>query len=61
VLELVFREHGLPRVIRSDNGAPFASLGAGGLSRLGGGGSSCGLHLDLHLPYPNRERTFPIE
>src|SRR6202040_1396092 len=25
----------LPRAIRSDNGAPFASLGAGGLSRLG--------------------------
>ena len=34
-LERVFREYGLPRVIRSDNGAPFASLGAGGLSRLG--------------------------
>jgi transposase InsO family protein len=34
-LERVFREYGLPRVIRSDNGAPFASVGAGGLSRLG--------------------------
>jgi putative transposase len=33
-LEQVFREHGLPRVIRSDNGAPFASVGAAGLSRL---------------------------
>lgn len=33
-LERVFREHGLPRAIRSDNGAPFASVGAGGLSRL---------------------------
>jgi putative transposase len=33
-LERVFREYGLPRTIRSDNGAPFASLGAGGLSRL---------------------------
>ncbi len=33
-LEVVFREFGLPRAIRSDNGAPFASLGAGGLSRL---------------------------
>jgi len=32
--ERLFREYGLPRVIRSDNGAPFASLGAGGLSRL---------------------------
>jgi len=33
-LERVFREYGLPWVLRSDNGAPFASLGAGGLSRL---------------------------
>ena len=33
-LEGVFRECWLPRAIRSDNGAPFASLGAGGLSRL---------------------------
>jgi putative transposase len=33
-LERVFREYGLPGAIRSDNGAPFASLGAGGLSRL---------------------------
>ena len=33
-LERVFKEYGLPRVMRSDNGAPFASLGAGGLSRL---------------------------
>ena len=33
-LEQVFRAYGLPRAIRSDNGAPFASLGAGGLSRL---------------------------
>jgi transposase InsO family protein len=29
-----FREHGLPRIIRSDNGTPFASTGIGGLSRL---------------------------
>ena len=32
--ELLFREFGLPLVIRSDNGAPFASVGLGGLSRL---------------------------
>lgn len=30
----VFREYGLPLVIRSDNGAPFASTGLHGLSRL---------------------------
>jgi len=34
-LEQVFREYGLPLAIRSDNGAPFASVGLGGLSRLG--------------------------
>lgn len=32
--EWVFREHGLPERIRSDNGAPFASLALGGLSAL---------------------------
>jgi putative transposase len=34
VLEAAFREYGLPTVIRSDNGTPFASSGLGGLSRL---------------------------
>ena len=33
-LERVFCEHGLPEAIRSDNGSPFGSTGAGGLSRL---------------------------
>jgi hypothetical protein len=32
-LERAFRDYGLP-AMRSDNGAPFASVGAGGLSRL---------------------------
>ena len=30
----LFREYGLPQRIRSDNGTPFASRAAGGLSRL---------------------------
>jgi transposase InsO family protein len=34
VLERVFERVGLPDAIRSDNGAPFGSTGAGGLSRL---------------------------
>jgi len=34
-LERAFREYGLPLAVRSDNGAPFASTGLGGLSRLG--------------------------
>jgi transposase InsO family protein len=29
-----FREHGLPQAMRTDNGAPFASVGLGGLSPL---------------------------
>lgn len=33
-LEGAFREYGLPRALRSDNGTPFASSGLGGLSRL---------------------------
>jgi putative transposase len=34
VLDAAFREFGLPHRLRSDNGAPFASVGAGGLSQL---------------------------
>jgi putative transposase len=33
-LERVFRDYGLPEVLRSDNGTPFASVAAGGLSKL---------------------------
>jgi len=32
--EWVFRQYGLPAAIRTDNGAPFASLALGGLSQL---------------------------
>ena len=32
--EWVFREYGLPQAIRTDNGAPFASLAVGGISAL---------------------------
>jgi transposase InsO family protein len=34
VFETLFRKHGLPETIRTDNGAPFASPAPGGLSRL---------------------------
>ena len=34
VVERALRDLGLPRAIRTDNGPPFASTGAGGLTRL---------------------------
>lgn len=34
VLDAAFREFGLPQRLRSDNGPPFASCGAGGLSKM---------------------------
>jgi len=34
LFEATFREYGLPGAMRTDNGAPFASHGIGGLSRL---------------------------
>lgn len=34
VFEAAFREYGLPAVIHSDNGVPFASVAPGGMSRL---------------------------
>ena len=34
VLAKVFNEVGMPAAMRSDNGSPFGSIGAGGLSRL---------------------------
>lgn len=34
IMERVFKTYGLPEAIRSDNGAPFASTGIGGLTKL---------------------------
>lgn len=34
VFERLFRDHGLPHAMRCDNGPPFGSEGAGGLTRL---------------------------
>jgi transposase InsO family protein len=34
VFESAFREYGLPRAIRTDNGPPFSTLAPGGLSQL---------------------------
>ena len=43
IFDSAFREFGLPRAIRSDNGPPFASAGAGGLTKL----SIWWVHLDI--------------
>lgn len=50
VFERLFRRHGLPEVIRSDNGSPFASTGAGGLSRLSVWWILLGIKLELIAP-----------
>lgn len=49
-LERAFVEYGLPWRIRSDNGAPFASVGAGGLSALSVSWMKWGIELDRIEP-----------
>lgn len=44
--ERVFREYGLPRALRTDNGSPFASTGAGRLTRLAVWWLKLGIQLD---------------
>lgn len=73
VFEKVFEEYGLPEIIRSDNGLPFASRGAGGLSKLSvwwvllgikpeliakGHPEQNGVHERMHLTL-KREATIP--
>jgi transposase InsO family protein len=50
VVERVMREQGLPRAIRSDNGPPFAALGAGGLTRLAVSWIKLGIGLERITP-----------
>jgi len=50
VVERVFREHGLPRVIRSDNGCPFSSKAIAGLSRLNVWWTQLGIRHDRIAP-----------
>ena len=49
-MDRLFAEHGLPRAIRSDNGAPFASVGAGGLSRISARWAKLGIRLERIEP-----------
>ncbi len=50
VVERVFREYGLPRVIRSDNGGPFATQAIAGLSRLSVWWTQLGIRQDRIAP-----------
>lgn len=46
----MFREYGLPEIIRVDNGAPFASMGPGGLSRLSVWWITLGIEVEFSRP-----------
>jgi putative transposase len=50
VLDAAFRELGLPERLRSDNGPPFASTGAGGLSELSVRLVKAGVHPERIAP-----------
>jgi transposase InsO family protein len=49
-MDRLFKAHGLPRTIRSDNGPPFASSGAGGLTRLSARWARMGITLERIWP-----------
>lgn len=50
VFEKVFEKYGLPEVIRTDNGSPFASVGLGGLTRLSVWFTKLGIKLERIKP-----------
>lgn len=48
--ERIFRQQGLPRVIRSDNGSPFGACGALGLTRLSAWWVQLGIRVEFIAP-----------
>jgi putative transposase len=50
IFETVLREYGLPAAIRTDNGAPFACVGLGGLTRLSVWWLRLGIRLERSRP-----------
>jgi transposase InsO family protein len=50
VFEAAFRDHGLPEVIRTDNGAPFAASGVVGLTQLSAWFVQLGIELERIAP-----------
>jgi putative transposase len=58
VFERLFREYGLPRAIRTDNGAPFATIGLHGLSQLNVWWMRLGIqHQRIHPGRPQQNGT----
>ena len=49
-MDRLFKQHGLPAAIRSDNGSPFAAAGAGGLTRLSARWARMGINLERIWP-----------
>jgi putative transposase len=50
VFTQLFKRYGLPRVIRTDNGGPFASTGPAGLSRLSAWWTALGIRVEFIRP-----------
>ena len=50
VCEQLFREHGQPAALRMDNGSPFGSTGAAGLTRLSVRWVKLGIRLEWIMP-----------
>ena len=50
IFDSAFQEFGLPAAIRSDNGPPFASVGAGGLTKLSVWWMRLGIHVERITP-----------
>jgi transposase InsO family protein len=46
----LFKRYGLPRIIRTDNGGPFASNGPAGLSRLSAWWTALGIEVEFIRP-----------
>ena len=51
----LFRTHGLPEIIRVDNGSPFGSIGPGGLSKLSVWWISLGIDVEFIKPASPQE------
>jgi hypothetical protein len=54
-VETLFREYGLPKVLRSDNGEPFASVGLAGLTTLNVAWLKQGIRLERIRPASPQE------